>query len=161
MHPICLHHISSLLKRKNTQLLICPSAFLSLALARSPAFYFFFALSSLSRNHQRNKTFSPHHPQTDSSSKQDQKHSLLRNYLPELDVKQTNRKRRWWTLHCRHLCNRTQSCTVAPQRASSLIHHNRGQIQEACCHYVTVICKTSAFIITRGMDSLKGPVAGF
>lgn len=35
MHQICLHHISSLLWRKNTQLLICPTASFSLFLSLS------------------------------------------------------------------------------------------------------------------------------
>lgn len=70
MHQICLHHISSLRRRKNTQLLICPSASsfsLPLPLTHSqtlafiPAFTsLFFFSTSLSRSQKickRNKTF--------------------------------------------------------------------------------------------------------
>lgn len=70
MHQICLHHISSLRWRKNTQLLICPSASsfsLPLPLTHSqtlafiPAFTsLFFFSTSLSRSQKickHNKTF--------------------------------------------------------------------------------------------------------
>lgn len=50
MHQICLHHISSLLWRKNTQLLICPTASFSLCLSltHSPILSFIPAFTSLS-----------------------------------------------------------------------------------------------------------------
>lgn len=83
MHQICLHHISSLLWRKNTQLLICPTASFSLCLSLThspilsfiPAFtsLFFFYFSLTLRNLQTEHDF--FFSEMDPSSKQDHKHA--------------------------------------------------------------------------------------
>lgn len=67
MHQICLHHISSLRWRKNTQLLICPTTSFSLCHSLSPTLTFclllrllllsFFTSLSYSQICERNQTF--------------------------------------------------------------------------------------------------------
>lgn len=118
MHQICLHHISSLLWRKNTQLLICPTASFSLCLSltHSPTPLFIPAFTSLSLSEicKRNKTFLKWIPVV---NKIINMQTLLRNYLHKhqtLSHAHTHTHRRW-TQYCEHLRNLMQSSTIALQ----------------------------------------------
>lgn len=136
MHQICLHHISSLRWRKNTQLLICPSASsfsLPLPLTHSqtlafiPAFTsLFFISTSVSRSQKickRNKTFLfflflkwiP-------AVKEKHKRTAPTRKLPPQQTHKTHRGRgggnggkRGWTQHFKHLRNLMQSGATALQ----------------------------------------------